>query len=190
MVVLKVSWLVPDKGIDVALKAAREALKKRSDLHFVFCGDGVGRAEYERMAEEFGIAGHVTWAGQVENMGASGVFRAADMQIQCSQWHEAFCLGVAEGMSAGLPVIATRIGGLPELVSEGVNGYLFEPKDYGALAERIVMLAEDEALRKKMGANGRLRAEKNHDIRKNVAEWMKVLLPSIVPAGGSKSANR
>jgi glycosyltransferase involved in cell wall biosynthesis len=175
-IVLQVSWLVPEKGIDVALRAARRVLDVRQDLQFVFCGDGAGREEYVAMAGDLGIADHVTWCGQVQDLAASGAWPAASIQIQCSQWHEAFCLSVAEGMSAGLPVVASRIGGLPELVQDGTNGFVFEPQDDGALAEGILKLAGDEALRSKMGAAGRDRALQNLDLPQNVAAWVEVLI--------------
>lgn len=175
--VLKISWLVPDKGIDIALQACREALRRRSDLHFVFCGDGASRQTYQRLAEEWGLADHVTWTGQVEDLRSSGVFRAADIQIQCSQWHEAFCLAVAEGMSAGLPIVAARIGGLPELVVHGGNGYLFEPRDHRALAQKIIQLAGNQPLRNRMGEEGRQRAMERFNLTRNVHEWVRTLLP-------------
>jgi glycosyltransferase involved in cell wall biosynthesis len=177
IVVLKVSWLIPEKGIDVALLAAKEALKERSDLHFLFCGDGKDRKIYERMAEDQGMGDHVTWAGQVEDMGSSGAFQAADMQIQCSQWQEAFCLSVAEGMAAGLPVIVAKIGGLPELVTEGENGYLFDPQNYQSLAASILKLAGDKELRQRMGRDGREKAIERHNLKKNVAKWIEMLMP-------------
>jgi|SRR6187402_14593 len=175
-IVLQVSWLVPEKGIDVALRAAKRVLDERRDLQFVFCGDGAEREVYAAMAREFGITDHVTWCGQVQDLSASGAWAAAAIQIQCSQWHEAFCLAVAEGMSAGLPVVASRIGGLPELVENGLNGFVFEPKDDGALAAGILKLANDEALRTRMGAAGRERALQNHDLPRNVAAWVDVLV--------------
>jgi glycosyltransferase involved in cell wall biosynthesis len=128
------------------------------------------------LAEELGIAGHVTWTGHIEDLAGSGAFRAADIQIQCSQWHEAFCLAVAEGMSAGLPIVASRIGGLPELVEDGVNGFLFEPTSDVELADAILNLAEDRELRSRMGAKGRERAVENHDLARNVSRWVDVLL--------------
>ena len=176
IVALQVSWLAPDKGIDVALRAARRVLEVRKDFQFVFCGDGVNRKEYERLAEELGIAGHVTWTGHIEDLAGSGAFRAADIQIQCSQWHEAFCLAVAEGASAGLPIVASRIGGLPELVEDGVNGFLFEPTSDVELADAILTLAADRELRSRMGAKGRERAVENHDLARNVSRWVDVLL--------------
>jgi glycosyltransferase involved in cell wall biosynthesis len=174
-VVLQVSWLVPVKGIDVALRAAKLALAGRQDLHFVFCGEGVNRQEYEALAQELGIAEHVTWTGQLRDLAGSGAFRAAEMQIQCSQWQEAFCLAVAEGMSAGLPVVASRTGGLPELVTEGENGLLFEPRDESTLAAHILRLAADKELRERMGRAGRERALAQLDLTGNVAQWVEAL---------------
>jgi glycosyltransferase involved in cell wall biosynthesis len=175
--VLQISWLVPEKGIDLALRAAKRVLDVRPELQFVFCGDGAYREEYQRLAEELGIAGHVTWTGQIEDLAGSGAFRAASIQIQCSQWHEAGCLSVTEGISAGLPIIASRIGGLPELVEDGVNGFLFDPKSEVELSDAILALAGDEQLRLRMGAKGRERAVKDYDLVKNIALWVEELLP-------------
>lgn len=174
--VLLISWLIPEKGIDLALRAARQAIQSRTDLHFVFCGDGANRQDYENLAQELGIADHVTFTGQVEDLAASGAFRAADMQIQCSQWQEAFCLAVAEGMSASLPVIASRIGGLPELIEDGINGYLFDPSSELELAEHILKLAADPELRSRMGVEGRKYALEKFDVVRNAAMWVNVLL--------------
>jgi glycosyltransferase involved in cell wall biosynthesis len=176
LVVLQISWLVPEKGIDLALRAAKRVLEVRNDLQFVFCGDGANREEYETLAEELGIAAHVTWTGQVEDLAGSGAFRAADIQIQCSQWQEAFCLAVAEGMSASLPIVASRIGGLPELVEDGVNGFLFDPKSDQQLANALLTLASDDELRSRMGAKGRKRAVEDLDLVQNVKLWLGVLL--------------
>jgi glycosyltransferase involved in cell wall biosynthesis len=176
IVVLLISWLVPEKGIDVALRSAAQAVQSRRDLHFVFCGDGAHRKEYEQLAEQLGISSHVTFTGQVEDLAASGAFRAADMQIQCSQWQEAFCLAVAEGMSAGLPVIASRIGGLPELIDNGVNGYLFDPRSETELAQHVLTLAAAPARRVAMGEEGRKRALEKFDVVRNVGMWIDILL--------------
>jgi glycosyltransferase involved in cell wall biosynthesis len=176
IVVLTVSWLIPEKGIDLALRAAKLALEKNQTLQFVFCGDGANRTEYEKLASDLGIADHVTWTGQLEDIAASGVFRASDIQIQCSQWHEAFCLAVAEGMSAGLPVVAARIGGLPELVEDRINGFLFDHTSEEQLAQGILALAADESLRHTMGLEGRQRALANFDVVQNVKRYLEMMM--------------
>jgi len=180
LIVLKVSWLVPVKGIDMALRAAQRVLSVRNDIQFVFCGDGAGREQYQRMALEMGISDHVTWTGQIEDLVASGAFSAADVQIQCSQWQEAFCLAVAEGMHAGLPIIASNIGGLPELVEDGVNGFLFAPHDHASLAELLLKLCSDRKLRIRMGQEGRERASNNYNLVGNVNTWINLLLEDAI----------
>ncbi len=122
-IVLQVSWLVPEKGIDVALRAAREVLNVRQDLQFVFCGSGANAAEYESLARELGIEQHVTWTGQLQDLHGSGALRAASIQIQCSQWHEAFCLAVArrhECRIAGRGIAHRGLAGADRARSERV----------------------------------------------------------------------
>ncbi len=190
LIVLQVSWLVPDKGIDVALRAAQIVLRERDDLQFVFCGDGEFRAKYEALAQELGIADHVTWTGQVQDLVGMGAFAAADIQIQCSQWQEAFCFAVAEGMSAGLPIVASRIGGLPELVSHGENGFLFEPPSPDQLAAAILQLAEDQQARAAMGHVSRQRATSLFDLEARVAEWVEILTSSGNSTAGRTSTTK
>ena len=71
-------------------------------------------------------------------------------------------------MSAGLPIIASRIGGLPELVEDGENGFLFDPTSDVELAHAILRLAADGELRSRMGMKGRERAVANYDLARNV----------------------
>ena len=174
-VVLQVSWLIPEKGIDVALRGAAEVLEQRRDVQFVFCGDGAHRQEYEALARELGIADHVTFTGAVSDLHGSGAFSAASLLIQCSQWQEAFGLVVAEGMSAGLPIVVSRIGGLPELIEDGVNGFLFDPPNVDQLAGAILRILCDPELRASMGAQSRRRAVDMFDLKKRVSDWIPVL---------------
>ena len=173
--VMQVSWLVPDKGIDVALRAAAIAIAQQPSLHFVFCGEGSHRAEYDRLAKELGIESQVTWTGQVQDLIGGGAFQAADILIQCSQWQEAFGFSVAEGMAAGLPIIASRIGGLPELVRVGENGFLFEPTSFSELAQHILHLQADSDLRKRMGEHSRKIVAKHFDLSVCVTRWVDLL---------------
>jgi len=173
--VMQVSWLVPYKGIDVALRAAAIAIGQQPSLHFVFCGEGSHQAEYDRLAKELGIESQVTWTGQVQDLIGGGAFQAADILIQCSQWQEAFGFSVAEGMAAGLPIIASRIGGLPELVRVGENGFLFEPTSFSELAQHILHLQADPDLRKRMGEHSRKIVAKHFDLSVCVTRWVDLL---------------
>jgi glycosyltransferase involved in cell wall biosynthesis len=79
-------------------------------------------------------------------------------------------------MSAGLPVVVSRIGGLPELVENGLNGFLFDPSSETELAEAILALASNEDLRARIGTNGRKRAIEKFDLVHVVSLWTDVLL--------------
>jgi glycosyltransferase involved in cell wall biosynthesis len=168
ILVTQVSWIIPEKGVRDVLEAARLALPGEPSLHFAFVGDGKYREEYARLAVEYGIADHVTWTGLVKDPMAEGVFAAADISCQASRWEEAFGLVLAEAMAFGKPIVATRVGGIPEVVEDGVSGFLVARGDTAALAEKFAMLARDPDLRQRLGHAGRRRAEAEFDLRRNV----------------------
>lgn len=168
ILVTQVSWIIPEKGVPDVLEAARLALAPEPSLHFVFVGDGKYREEYARLAADYGIADHVTWTGLVKDPMAEGVFAATDISCQASRWEEAFGLVLAETMAFGKPIVATRVGGIPEVVKDGITGFLVARGDTTALAEKFVMLARDSDLRQRLGRAGRRRAEAEFDLRRNV----------------------
>lgn len=167
ILVVQVSWIIPDKGVPDVLEAARLALAQEPNLHFAFVGEGKYREEYTRRAIEMGIGEHVTWTGLSRDPMGEGVFAAADISCQASRWEEAFGLVIAEGMAFGKPFVATRVGGIPEVVLDGETGYLTAKGDTAALAERIVQLARDPSLRHKLGQAGRAYAQREFDVRRN-----------------------
>jgi len=99
---------------------------------------------------------------------AEGVFSATDISCQASRWEEAFGLVLAEAMAFGKPIVATRVGGIPEVVDDGVTGFLVARGDTAALAEKFVMLARDPDLRQRLGRAGRRRAEGEFNLGRNV----------------------
>ena len=88
---------------------------------------------------------------------------------------EAFGIAAVEATALGLPVIGTAVGGLPDIVAEGETGYVIPPGDVDALAAHLRRLAEDSALRQRMGRAARQRAEERFDARKNAARVIGVL---------------
>ena len=168
VIVLQVSWLIPEKGIEDLLHAARNVLNRNGQVHFVIAGDGASRGDYQRMAEELGITDHVSFIGIVNDPLGEGLFAACDIACQMSQWEEAFGLTIAEAMASRRPVIATRVGGIPELVRDGESGYLVARSDCDALAERILQLAEDPQLRESMGETGGKVCGSKFDLTRNV----------------------
>jgi glycosyltransferase involved in cell wall biosynthesis len=168
VLVMQISWLIPQKGILDTLQAARLALDEEPNLHFAFAGDGEFSDQYKRRAVELGIDANVIWTGSIRNPVVEGAFAATDILCQSSRWEEAFGLVIAEAMAFAKPVVATRVGGVPELVLDGETGYLVERGNVGALAQRILLLARNHDLRVRLGRAARKRAEELFDVRKNV----------------------
>ncbi|HJX90670.1 MAG TPA: glycosyltransferase family 4 protein [Pyrinomonadaceae bacterium] len=171
-IVLQVSWIIPEKGISGLLEAARRVLSVTDKVQFVFVGEGAYRSEYSAKAQEMGIAENVTWTGLVEHPFAEGVFDAADIVCQVSNWEEVFGWAIAEAMGFRKPIIGTRVGGIPELVEDGVNGFLVERGASDQIAERLLELHRDPELRARMGERARQLTEEKFDLRNNVKKFI------------------
>lgn len=173
-VVLKVSWIIPEKGHDDLLAAVPAVIAKEPNVHFVFAGEGRHRDRYMAEAERSEIREHVTFTGMIDDPIASGVYASADIVCQLSRWQEAFGWTNTEAMLCGKPVIATRVGGVPEIVEAGESGLLIEPRQPRQVAESILRLLADPDLRQRMGARGRQIVEEKFNLRKTVAEHLKL----------------
>ena len=173
-VVVQVSWIIPEKGIPDLLKAASLVVSRNPNVQFVFVGEGAYRAQYMKEAQTLGLGDNVTWTGLVEDPFGEGVYDVADIVCQVSNWEEVFGWMIAEGMAYGKPIVATRVGGIPELVTDSESGYLVERGDTARMAEGILVLAADLQLRQRMGRAGRLAAETQFDLKQNVAHLIKL----------------
>jgi len=131
-------------------------------------GEGPQRPVFTEEARELGIADKVTWTGLVQDPHAAGVYAAADIACQVSRWEEAFGMVINEAMIYSKPVVATRVGGIPELVHDGETGFLVPMGDAAALAERIEELLQDPERAHKMGQAGRERVLKHFTIEQTV----------------------
>ena len=137
--------LGPQKALGVALEAVATAL----DVTLVVAGDGPDRPALERRAKEFGVEGRVRFVGSVSREHVLHLFRAADASILSSAW-ENFPHTVVEALAVGCPVIATEVGGIPEVVRDGENGLLVPPGDASALAAAIRRFFNDDELRSRL----------------------------------------
>lgn len=167
-VVVQVSWIIPEKGIHDLLRAARIVLSVKRDVQFVIVGGGDFRDEYEQLASALGISDHVTWTGLMQDPLSEGVYAAADVVCLMSRWEELFGLVIAEAMASGKPVVGTRVGGIPESIIDGETGFLVDRGDEVAMAEKILCLLDNRALRENMGEKARQSAAARFDHRKSV----------------------
>jgi glycosyltransferase involved in cell wall biosynthesis len=167
-IVAQVSWIIPEKGILDLLEAARLVLQKNDKVQFVFVGEGAFREQYTKDAFTIGLGDHVTWTGLVKDPFGEGVYDAADVVCQVSNWEEVFGWVIAEAMAYGKPIIGTRVGGIPELVTDRESGFIVERGDAAAIADRILTLTQDPELRKRMGQVGSTAVAANFDLSLNV----------------------
>jgi L-malate glycosyltransferase len=173
-IVLQVSWMIPQKGIEDLLDAASVVLSRNQEAHFVLVGEGLYREQYTKYAAEKGLKDHVTFTGLIEDPFAEGVYAAADFVCQVSRWEELFGFVIAEAMASSKPVVATRVGGIPELIEDGENGFLVPRGDVSQIADKISMLLANRSLRARMGSAARRVAEAKFDVRSNVAQLMQL----------------
>jgi glycosyltransferase involved in cell wall biosynthesis len=124
-------------------------------------------------AAALGIEDRITWTGMVEDPFGEGVFAAADVVCQFSRWEEVFGWMIAEAMAHGKPVVATRVGGIPELITNGESGFLVEREDTAAMSKRLLTLLADRELRVRMGQVGRETVWEKFDLRKNVTQLIR-----------------
>jgi glycosyltransferase involved in cell wall biosynthesis len=119
------------------------------------------------LAQGLGLDGQVTFSEPVFDAQKLAVFRDADIYVLPSH-HEGLPISIIEAMAAGLPVIGTRVGGIPDLVTTGENGILVEPKNPAGLANALAALIADAHLRYSYGLQGRQKALENHDVENYV----------------------
>jgi glycosyltransferase involved in cell wall biosynthesis len=173
-IVTQVSWIIPEKGVGDLLEAWRLVLKETRRVQLVIVGDGESRLDFARFSEEMGLQEHVTWTGLVVDPFAEGVYAAADVVCQVSRWEEVFGFTIAEAMACGRPVVATRVGGIPELVRDGETGFLVPRSDVAQIAHRILELVADPGLRRRMGEAGREAAVGKFDLRRNTTQFLRL----------------
>ena len=156
-----VGRLSPEKGPDVFVRAMQLLLGRRPDAQAVVVGDGPMRAGLARLAAELGVAARLHFLGVREDMPA--LYPELDLLVSSSH-AEAMPLAVMEGMASGLPVVATRVGGVPELVEQGSTGWLVAPGDFNDIAGHCAALLADPGLRSRMGQQARARAVRRLDL--------------------------
>ncbi len=155
-VILAVGRVEPLKGLDILIRAFGE-LTDRSGVRLVIVGgDESARPEFDRLeaiADEVGVRDAVTFTGAVEHHLLPDYYRAADVVVMPS-FAESFGLVAVEAMACGVPVVASRVGGLASTVADGRTGYLVPWRCPEPFAEKIELLLRNEPLRDALGAAG------------------------------------
>ena len=159
-ILLFFGYLAPYKGPDVLVKAMTKIIKHVPDVELVFAGKGVMREELEMLSKDLGIEKNVRFAGFVDDDFKGLYYKAADIFCLASMMStECYPLTILEAMACGVPIVASKIGGIPDAVEDGENGLLVQPRDSELLADAIIYLLKNEDVRDKMGKKGRKKVE-------------------------------
>ena len=156
-----VGHLRREKAFEVLVEAASRLRETHPDAQVLIAGEGAERGMLEALRSELGLDGAVRLLGARDDV--PDLLAALDVAVCCSDF-EGGPLSVMEYMGAGLPVVATRVGGLPELVHDAETGILVEPRDPGALADAVAGLLDDPVRSQRLGAAGRELRSAEYDV--------------------------
>jgi glycosyltransferase involved in cell wall biosynthesis len=155
---LAVARLVERKGLGDLIRAIAALERGRYELEILGSGPDEGRLK--ELARQLGVSDDVIFAGSVSRDEIAGRYRDADI-FTLASWEEAFGNVFAEALASGLPIVGSAVGGIPELVEHGKNGFLVPPREPRALAAAIRLLADNPDLRAEIGRRNREHAEAN-----------------------------
>lgn len=163
-----VARLSPEKDIGTLLRATALAVRSQPDFRLDIAGDGPDREKLVRLAAELGLGGRVRFLGEVRNIPA--LLAGARLFVLCSLT-EGISLTLLEAMSSGLPVVATQVGGNPEVVVDSDTGILVPPGDPSALAQAMLAVFGNARRGSEMGRAGRERVQCHFDVARMVADY-------------------
>jgi glycosyltransferase involved in cell wall biosynthesis len=190
LTMLCVGSLQEKKGQRYLIEACGALARAGRDVRCLLVGEGETRSALEALIAQHGLSGRVQLLGAQPRDRVQALLAEAHLAVlpsisTSSGRQEGIPVALMEAMAMGLPVVATRISGVPELVEHEVNGLLVSDRDVPALAAAIARLADDPALRERFGAAGRATVERAFELRRCAAELRALLLR---PWGAASSA--
>jgi len=145
------------KGHDILIRSIGMLIKRQDnlDVKLIISGDGPDKKKFEKLATNLGIRKYIHFPGRLPLSEVKNFYSLADIVVLPTITQEPFSRVPLEAMEFGKPVIATNVGGTPEIIKDGVNGILVPPGDAERLCEAIERLFRDEELRKRLGSKGK-----------------------------------
>jgi glycosyltransferase involved in cell wall biosynthesis len=178
---LCVAELRHDKGVDVLLRAVQPVLQRYASLALVIAGDGPMRVELEDLATNLGIRRRTLFLGSQGAIEVAGLLRDCELLVVPSRM-ESFGIVILEAMACKRPVVASAIGGIPEIIDDGVNGILVAPEDSRALQEGVERVLADADLRTALAENGHTTLMERFCTNHNGAAYLEAFA-SVIGAG-------
>ena len=189
--VVTIARLVEKKGVEYAIRAVAKVAKNKPNIKYTIVGDGLLREDLQSLIEQLNVADIVKligWKQQeqvVEILSNSDILLAPSVTAHNDD-QEGIPVVLMETMAMGLPIISTQHSGIPELVQDGVSGYLVPERDVDALAEKLNYLIEHPELWSSMGLAGREFVEDNYNIDKLNDKLIKIFNNTLEPEEKSK----
>lgn len=163
--------LVSVKGHRYLLEALRTLRRERADIRCLLAGDGSHLEELQRLTEQFGLQDCVSFLGKRNDIPA--LMAQSDI-IVLPSLHDTFPLVVMEAQFSGKPVLATRVGGIVDMIEDGIDGLLVSPGDSAALVDRLRLLLGDSSLRQTLGQQALLKAVDRWGVDRHMAALMRI----------------
>jgi len=177
--ILYVGRLSPEKGVECLIKSIPNIIKEYQDCSFVIIGDGPIRRKLEKKVKELDIQKYIIFMGFISYDRIKKYYQIADIVVVPSIWNEPFGRTLIEAMACRKPLIASRVGGIPEIIKHEETGLLVECGNSSELASAILTLLKDKEMRESMGKQGRMIVEEHYD-KKVFAEKVIRIYESIL----------
>ena len=178
-----------EKGVHTLIEALRTVVDRDPAATLTVLGDGDQLAALRARVAELGLEKSVSFRGARPRAEVLSELRRCAALVLPSEWCENSPVSIYESLLAGLPVVATRMGGIPELVRDGVTGLLAEPRSADSLAERLLTLLGDEALQAKLSGNAKEHAHRYSDLEAHLARLESVYADARAGSTGATSAD-
>lgn len=149
----------PEKGVEYLIKAMEIIRQGDCSIKMVLAGEGPEEPHLKRLTAQLNLEDCVAFVGQIPNEKVPQYMAAADILVLPSL-SEGFPVVILEAMASGLPIVTTRVTGLPEIIRDGENGLLVEPRNPPQIAEKVLLLFRDDALKEKISRNNKEEAKK------------------------------
>jgi glycosyltransferase involved in cell wall biosynthesis len=147
--------------------------KSTEQLKLLIVGDGPQKEEYEKLVKDLGISDCTTFTGKIPNTEVpSYINKMHIFAVPSTENSESFGVAAVESMACGVPVVVSDVGGLPEVVRNGVTGYVVPKESPNQLAEKFLFLLENELVRQEMGHNGIKHVKENYDWKENASDML------------------
>jgi len=173
-----VKHLEPKYGPEYLIRAMRRVVDKHPRARLLMVGSGSMREELEALVDDLGLRSRVIFTGAIPHKDVPRTLAKMDI-LAMPSIHDAFGVAALEAQAMEVPVVATRVGGIPEVVEDGMTGVLVEPRNVEQLAQAIIGLLEDPDLRMEMGRKGREYVLAHYQWKENAAEMEEIYVDVV-----------